>query len=145
MRLDNRKPGTSTTFMDAGTGEDIFQVASDENGLVFMSYHLYDAKGSFVAESAGLGQFPAGLKVKCSGGETLLDFPADSAGAVHYRLYNNTGRLLTTSDGAHTKIYPLLQMQGVGRLWALPVPEGEAVAAPASQRARVRAPAAKSR
>ena len=120
MRLNTRRPGTSTTFKDATSGEDIFQVASDEDGLLFMSYHLYDATGSLVAESEGLEHFPGGLAIHCSKGELLLDIPADSAGDVQYRFYNNTGRLLTSSDGIHTKIYPLLQMQGVGRLWSPP-------------------------
>ena len=120
MRLENRRPGTSTTFTDAVSGEDIFQVASDEHGLLFMAYHLYDACGSLVAESAGLGHFPDGLTIRCGGGELLLDIPADSAGDVRYRLYNNTGRLLTTSDGARTMVYPPLRMEGVGRLWVPP-------------------------
>lgn len=120
MRLENRRPGTSTTFIDAVSGEDIFQVASDENGLLFMAYHLYDADGCFVAESACLGHFPDGLTIRCGGGELLLDIPADSAGDVQYRFYNSTGRLLTSSDGARTMIYPPLRMEGVGRLWAPP-------------------------
>ena len=129
MRLDNRRPGTSTTFADADSGEEIFQVASDENGLLFMAYHLYDANGSFVGESAGLQHYPGGLTVRCDGGELLLDIPADSSGDVCYRLYNHTGRMLTKSDGAHTKIYPLLQMHGVGRLWSPPLANGAPAAA----------------
>jgi len=122
MRLGNRRPGTSTTFLDAVSGEDVFQVASDEDGLVFIAYHLYDASGSFVAESAGLGHFPDGLTVRCAAGELLLDIPVDSAADIQYRLYSRTGQLLTSSDGARTKIYPPLRMEGVARLW---VPPGE--------------------
>jgi len=124
MRLENRRPGTSTTFIDAVSGEDIFQVASDENGLLFMAYHLYDARGSLVAESAGLGHFPDGLTVRCAGGELLLDIPADPANDVQYRFYNSTGQLLTSSDGARTRIYPPLRMEGVGRLWVPPSANG---------------------
>jgi len=125
MRLDRKRPGTSTTFKDATSGETILQVASDEAGLLFMAYHLYDANGSFVAQSEGLEHFPRGLEVHGDDGEVLLDIPPDSVGCVQYRLYNGDGRLLTCSDGAKTRIYPLLRMEGVGRLWVPPVAEAK--------------------
>jgi len=126
MKLNTRRPGTSTTFIDATSGEDLLQVASDENGLLFMAYHLYDASGSFVAESVGLEHCPDGVTVRCAEGELLLDIPIQSSGYVQYRLYNSGGHLLTSSDGARTMIYPLLRMEGIGRLWAPPAPVASA-------------------
>lgn len=106
--------------MDAASGEGIFQVASDADGLLFMAFHLYDATGRFVAESDGLDHYPDGVTIRCGGGELLLDIPADSGDNIQYRLYNRSGYLLTRSDGARTIIYPLLRMEGVGRNWAPP-------------------------
>ena len=120
MRLENRRPSTSTTFADAASGEEILQVASDENGLLLMAFHLYDAAGSLVADSEGLTHYPEGITVKCSRGEVLLDVPPNSSADVSYRLYNSTGFLLTQSDGVRTVIYSLLRMEGVGRGWAPP-------------------------
>jgi len=120
MRLDNRRPSTSTTFTDAASGEEILQVASDENGLLLMSFRLYDATGALVADSEGLTQYPDGITVKCSRGEVLLHVPPNSSADVRYRLYNSTGHLLTQSNGARTVIYSLLRMEGVGRGWAPP-------------------------
>jgi hypothetical protein len=122
MKLATRRPGTSTRFIDATSGEDILQVATDENGLLFMAYRLYDASGSLVAESVGLERCSDGVKVHCAEGELLLEIPIHSEGYVHYRLYNSDGRLLTASDGARTTIYPLLRMESVGRHWIPPEP-----------------------
>ncbi len=122
MRLESRRPSTSTTFADATSGEGILQVASDENGLLLMAFRLYDATGGLVADSEGLGHYPDGLTVRCSSGELLLDVPADHSDDIRYRLYNSDGHLLTRSDGVHTMIYPLLRMEGVGRGWAPPSP-----------------------
>ena len=123
MRLGTRKPGTSTTFIDATSGEDILQVASDESGLIFMAFRLYDATGRFVAASEGLQRCPAGVNICCRDGELLLDVPGDKDACIQYRLYNRDGVLLTISDGARTRIYPLLRMEGVGRNWVLPAPD----------------------
>ena len=120
MRLDNRRPSTSTTFADATSGEGILQVASDESGRLLLAYRLYDARGLLVADSEGLGHYPDGLTVRCSGGELLLDVPKDSSNDLRYRLYNSDGHLLTQSDGARTVIYSLLRMEGVGRGWVPP-------------------------
>jgi hypothetical protein len=120
MKLGTRRPGTSTTFIDATSGEDILQVASDEGGLVFMAFRLYDATGRFVAESEGLQRHFAAVCIRCSDGELLLDIPSDPDACMQYRLYNRNGVLLTMSDGIRTKIYPLLRMEGVGRNWVLP-------------------------
>lgn len=125
MKLNARRPGTSTKFIDATSGEDILQVASDENGVLFMAYHLYDSNGALVAESAELKHCPGGVTVHCADGELLLDIPVGCDGYVQYRLYNSDGHLLTASDGARTQIFPLLRMESVARLWA---PNGAAAA-----------------
>jgi len=120
MRLDSRRPSTSTTFADAASGEGILQVAADENGRLLMAFRLYDASGCLVADSEGLAHYPDGLTIRCDKGEVLLDVPADSSDDVRYRLYNSSGHLLTQSDGVRTMIYSLLRMEGVGRGWAPP-------------------------
>jgi hypothetical protein len=130
LRLDGKRPGTSTTFIDAASGEDIFQVASDAQGQLLMAFRLYDANGTLVAASKGLAHYPDGVTVRCNGGELLLDVPADATTNVRYCLYNCDGALLTISDGARTKIYPLLRVEGVARDWAPAAPDA-AVEAPA--------------
>jgi hypothetical protein len=95
-------------------------VASDENGVVLLWFRLYDARGRLTAESRGYEHFPDGLTIKCKGGEQLLHVPRNPSTPVKYRLYNSAGRLLTWSDGARTKIYPQLRMDGVAHGWARP-------------------------
>lgn len=123
MRPDTRRPGSAMTFIDATSGEDIFQVGSDENGLLFLSFHLYDSNGCCVAESDGPVHYPDGLVVRCDQGEVLLDVPAEASSDISYRLYNSSGHLLTTSDGTRTKIFPLLRMEGVAHNWVPVRPE----------------------
>lgn len=48
--------------------------------------------------------------------------PQDPAEPLRYRLYNSEGLLLTWSDGARTKIYPYLRMDGLAHGWTRPVP-----------------------
>jgi hypothetical protein len=119
MNVAGRRPGSSTTFLDASSEEAILQFAADGEGVSFMAYHLYDAGGSFVADSS-LEQFPEGIEVRCGGGEVLLAVPSDPEASLHYRLYNSRGDLLTSSDGVRTMIYPQLRMEGVSRDWAPP-------------------------
>jgi hypothetical protein len=123
VKFGNRRPGTSTTFVDALTQESILQLASDERGLHLIAYHLYDSRGAFVAESEGLQHYPDGLTVRSSRGEALLVVPPDSNKRIQYRLYNGSGNLLTSSNGIRTMIYQLLRMEGVARDWAPPLPE----------------------
>lgn len=118
MRLDNRRPGTSTTFIDSASGERILQVANNEHGALLLAYHLYDDCGALVAASEGLEEPSFGLTIQSESGDVLLDLPADVGGIIKYRLYSNTGTLLTYSDGARTMIYPFLRMEGAGRFWA---------------------------
>lgn len=117
MRIGDRQPGTSTTFLDARSAESILQLASDADGQHLIAFHLYDSVGSLVAESEGLEHYPEGVSVRSSAGELLLDIPKDAGENIQYRLYNQEGDLLTCSDGVRTMIYQLLSMQGVGRNW----------------------------
>ena len=123
VKFGNRRPGTSTSFVDALTQENILQLASDVDGLHLMAFRLYDSRGSFVAESDGLQHYPDGLTVRSSRGESLLVVPPDSNKRIQYRLYNRTGNLLTSSNGVRTMIYQLLRMEGVDRDWTPPIPE----------------------
>jgi hypothetical protein len=117
VRLDNQRPGTSTAFLDAVSGEQLLQMATDEQGVLLVAYRLYDDCGSLVAESPGLTEPPFGLTVHSSSGDLLLDVPTNIGGVIQYRLYGATGNLLTHSDGIRTKIYPQLRMEGVTRAW----------------------------
>ncbi|MDP3766977.1 MAG: hypothetical protein U1B78_02325 [Dehalococcoidia bacterium] len=120
MRLESKRAGTSTSFVDSATGESVLQVASDENGVLLLAFHLYDANGRLIAESDGFQQFPDGLTVRCDAGEQLLHVPRDLNAPVHYRLYSPDGLLLTWSNGVRTKIYPHLRMDGVAHGWTPP-------------------------
>jgi hypothetical protein len=85
-----------------------------------VAYHLYDEYGALVAESE-LHDAPFGLAVYSGAGDLLLGMPAKAAGGgIQYRLYASNGRLLTSSDGVRTKIYPYLRMESVGRSWVPP-------------------------
>ncbi len=117
MKLGDRQPGTSTTFVDAESAEIILQLASDADGLHLISFHLYDSGGSLVAESDDLKNYPDGLSVQSSSGEVLLSVPEDANENIQYRLYNHDGELLTSSDGVRTMIYQRLRMEGAGRNW----------------------------
>lgn len=118
MRLDNRRPGTSTTFVDSPSGEHVLQVATDADGVLVIAYHLHDDRGALVAQSAGLEELPLGLTILSDRGHLLLSIPPDIGGVIQYRLYSGNGTLLTYSDGVRTKICPNLRMEGVARLWA---------------------------
>ena len=115
MRLGIRRPGTSTAFVDASSGEVLLRVASGEDGRASVYFHLYDSRGCLAAESEGLASFPAGIKIKCGNGELLLEVPIQLGEHLRYRLYNRDGALLTWSDGALTRIQGALRMEP-GRL-----------------------------
>jgi len=117
MRLGKQRPGTSTMFIDSASGEQLLQMATDENGVLLIAYHLYDDSGALAAESAGLAEPPFGLTIHSSRGDLLLGIPLRIGGIIRYRLHGSTGTLLTHSDGVRTRIYPLLRMQGVSRTW----------------------------
>ncbi len=117
MKLGDRQPGTSTTFVDAESAESILQLASDSDGLHLVAFHLYDSGGSLVAESEDLQHYPDGVSVHTSGGELLLSIPNNAGENIQYRLYSHDGELLTYSDGTRTMVYQRLRMEGVGRNW----------------------------
>jgi hypothetical protein len=104
-------------FIDAASGEQLLQMATDQHGVLLVAYHLYDDCGALVAESPGLTEPPFGLTVHARNGDLLLDMPASIGGIIQYRLYGTNGTLLTHSDGVRTKIYPQLRMEGVTRAW----------------------------
>jgi hypothetical protein len=83
----------------------------DEDGCPLAHFHLYDSSGCLAGESGGPRSFPDGLNVYSADGELLLYLPADLDADLRYRLYNQDGLLLTCSDGAITKIRPLLRME----------------------------------
>jgi hypothetical protein len=100
--------------VDAPTGEVLLRVGLDDNGYPHLQFRLYDASGTRAAESEGPKSFPQGLRIYSADGELLLDVPADLDADLQYCLYNRQGRLLTCSDGATTKILPLLRMEAGG-------------------------------
>ena len=117
MKLGDRQPGTSTTFVDAESAENILQLASDSDGLHLVGYRLYDAGGSLVAKTEELEHFPDGVSIHSSGGELLLSVPGNVDENLQYCLYSHDGVLLTSSDGSRTMVYQRLRMEGVGRNW----------------------------
>ena len=117
MKFGDQHPGTSTTFVDTGSAENILQLASDADGLHLVAFHLYDSGGSLIAESEDLEHYPDGLSIHAGGGELLLSVPKNADENIHYRLYGHDGELLTSSDGVRTMIYQRLSMEGVGRNW----------------------------
>lgn len=94
-------------------------MASDESGVPFLAFTLYDAEGQLIASSNGFERFPDGLTVHSEAGELVLHVPADSSAPVQYRLYSPNGHLLTCSDGLRTRVYGELRMEGVARGWTL--------------------------
>ena len=117
MKFGDRQPGTSITFLDAGSAESLLQIASDADGVHLVKYHLYDSGGALVAEREDLEHYPDGISVRSSGGEELLSVPKNADENIRYRLYGHDGELLTSSDGVRTMIYQRLHTEGGGRNW----------------------------
>ena len=115
MKFGDRQPGTSITFIDAGSAESILQLACDEDGLHLVAFRLYDSGGSLVAEREDLEHYPDGVSIHSSGGELLLSVPNNADENIRYRLYGHDGELLTSSDGVRTMIYQRLRTEGSGR------------------------------
>jgi hypothetical protein len=114
MRLSGRKSG-STLFIDSSCDEVLLQVLVDEAGTPRFAFKLYDSTGKLVMDSPEPRSFPEGLCVKSLDDELLLEIPTDLDRALVYRLYGQTGRLLTYSDGQRTEIFPFLHMGGGNR------------------------------
>ena len=93
----------------------ILSIAVDGEGHCVVCYQLYDCNGEVAAASAGTSPFPEGLRINSAGGELLLDLPAEHDASMQYRLYNNRGELLTSSDGKATSIGPCLRMETPNR------------------------------
>ena len=89
--------------------------------MLLLSYHLYDETGRVAADSHGFQHYPRGLTIASEAGEQLLGVPKNPSEPFQYRLYNSEGLLLTWSDGARTKIYPCLRMDGTAHGWTRPV------------------------
>ena len=117
VKFGDRQPGTSITFLDAGSAESLLQIASDADGIHLVAYRLYDSGGSLVAEREDLEHYPDGISVRSSGGELLLAVPKNADENIRYRLYGHDGELLTSSDGVRTMIYQRLHTEGGGRNW----------------------------
>lgn len=111
MRLANRRPGWSTSFVDASSGEVLFEVSFDREGRLQVGFCLYDADGSLVAQR-GLERLRSDITVHAGNGDLLLDLAANPQTPVRYRLHNRAGELVTCSDGVRTRIYGSLRMQG---------------------------------
>ena len=110
MKLGAKRPGSSTCFLDSVLEEALLQFSWKEDGSIEMAFHIYDALGQLVADSGGDAPVAA-VVILAEDGEVLLDIPAGPDLHIRYRLYNQTGRLLTTSDGARTQIFSYLKME----------------------------------
>ncbi len=113
MRLANRRPGWSTSFIDAATGDVLLEVSFDRDGTPLVAFCLYDEDGALVARTEGLERLKEPRRVVDSSGQLLLELPTDLSRPICYRLFTRGGDLLTCSDGVRTTIYGSLRMQGV--------------------------------
>ena len=94
----------------------ILNIAVDSEGCPQVRFRLYDSNGRLVAESGETSTFPEGVRISSEEGELLLDLPAGIGENIRYRLYNHVGELLTSSDGASTRIGPCLRMESWPRV-----------------------------
>jgi hypothetical protein len=90
----------------------LLQIAADPNGDPRVAFRLFDCNGNLAQDSDGFNVYPGGLDVRGANDEQLLELPNEPGGNVKYRLYNSEGRLLTTSDGARTRILGGLRIEG---------------------------------
>jgi hypothetical protein len=111
MRLGKRRAGTSTAFIDAIDNEVLLMFSADPDGNTLVSFCLYDAHGGLVADSDGPHFYPEGLTIHSVDGDLLLEIPTEPDAIVRYRLFNRSGQLLTSSDGARTQIFGFLRME----------------------------------
>jgi hypothetical protein len=110
LRLVAKKPGTQTSFIDSVLEEVILQFSWKMDGSVNVAFHVYDSLGQLVADSDGEAPV-APLVIVAQDGEVLLEIPEEIGLHISYRLRNQSGRLLTASDGKRTQIYPFLKME----------------------------------
>src|SRR5687768_5330593 len=104
MKL-GRRPGAFTSFVDSFTEETILRIEASSSGEILVTFRLYDCHGALVQETDGCQSFPAGTEVRSDEDEMLLCVPEDREGLVSYCLYNQSGALLTRSDGMRTQLF----------------------------------------
>lgn len=114
MRLEGRKPGNVTLFIDGSSEEVVLRIQIDDAGRPLIGFRLYDSQGQLVKDSNEPQAFPEGLNVTSPDGEVLLDLPAGHQGDIAYKLYSRGGHLLTLSDGLRTQVFSYLRMEGKG-------------------------------
>ena len=103
MKL-GRRPGAFTSFVDSFTEETILRIEASSSGEILITFHLYDCHGALVQDAEACS-YPAGTEVRSEDDEVLLSVPADDEGLVSYCLYNQSGSLLTRSDGMRTQLF----------------------------------------
>jgi hypothetical protein len=119
MRLGGRRSGTITLFIDASSNEVVLKLQADPSGCTLVGFTLYDAVGRLVIDSPEPRSFPDGLTVTAADEEILLELPPDPDTHITYRLYSNSGRLLTVSDGKRTQVFNTLRMSGQSTISAV--------------------------
>ncbi len=113
MRLTAKRPGASTSFVDSQVEEALLKFSWKDDGSIDVAFHIYDACGQLVADSAGDRPLSA-MVITADDGEVLLDIPAEATLPIRYRLRSQAGNLLTTSDGSRTQIFAFLRMESKG-------------------------------
>jgi|SRR6476620_11142642 len=111
MKL-GRRPGAFTSFVDSFTEETILRIEASSSGEILVSFHLYDCHGTLVQDSDGCQSFPAGTEIRADDDEVLLCVPGNDDGYVSYCLYNQSGALLTRSDGMRTQLFGGVRVVG---------------------------------
>jgi hypothetical protein len=100
MRLEGRRAGVGTSFVDAFSEDVVLQVITQDDGITRISFNLYD-KGCAVANSDGLQTYAEGIEIRDIE-RVAAAHPAKPDGNIEYRLYSRRGTLLTCSDGTRT-------------------------------------------
>jgi hypothetical protein len=113
MRLEGRRAGVGTSFVDAFSEDVVLQVITHDDGVTQISFHLYDSRGGMVASSDGLQTFTEGIEIRDALNELLLLIPAEPGGNIEYRLYSRRGTLLTCSDGARTQLFGGIRLEPI--------------------------------
>jgi hypothetical protein len=135
MRLEGRRAGVGTSFVDAFSEDVVLQVITQDDGITRISFDLYDCRGGAVASSDGLQTYAEGIEIRDALNELLLLIPVEPDGNIEYRLYSRRGTLLTCSDGARTQLFggirlepikPVANIQRRGKLQPSDLPASDA-------------------
>jgi len=135
MRLEGRRAGVGTSFVDAFSEDVVLQVITQDDGITRISFNLYDCRGGTVASSDGLQTYAEGIEIRDALNELLLLIPAKPDGNIEYRLYSRRGTLLTCSDGTRTQLFggirlepikPVANIQRRGKLQPSDLPASDA-------------------